>query len=169
MSQVASFIDESAIYAALDEGKRAVSRDTVEAIIQKAWQAHGLTLPVMANIPQFYDFDVRGRGVFAPMTSMMFRDFPARVPGVVFGGAYQMVSAATDVSNWHNAHAINSEHCGRPARTSQALQILKGIADAGMSVTAIRCGIGVLSVWEYGLLRMRPFCPAELDYNGYFP
>jgi len=46
--QVASFINESAIYAALEEGKRAVSRDTVEAIIKKAADAHGLTLPEVA-------------------------------------------------------------------------------------------------------------------------
>jgi beta-galactosidase len=70
------------------------------------YAAHGLTLPVMANIPQFYDFDVRGRGVFAPMTSMMFRDFPARVPGVMFGGAYQM--RRLDHENFHDI-AITTE------------------------------------------------------------
>jgi beta-galactosidase len=68
--------------------------------------AHGLTLPVMANIPQFYDFDVRGRGVFAPMTSMMFRDFPAVVPGVMLGGAYQM--RRLDHENFHDI-AITTE------------------------------------------------------------
>jgi beta-galactosidase len=70
------------------------------------YAAHGLTLPVTANIPQFYDFDVRGRGVFAPMTSMMFRDFPAEVPGVMFGGAYQM--RRLDHENFHDI-AITTE------------------------------------------------------------
>ncbi len=55
MPQIASFIDEAAIYAALDEGKRAVSRDTVEAIIKKAWQAHGLTLSEVAVLLNTYD------------------------------------------------------------------------------------------------------------------
>ena len=70
------------------------------------YRAHGLTLPVMANIPQFYDFDVRGRGVYAPMTSMMFRDFPAEVPGVILGGAYQM--RRLDYENFHDI-AITTE------------------------------------------------------------
>jgi len=64
------------------------------------YAAHGLSLPVAANIPQFYDFDVRGRGVFAPMTSMMFRDFPTQVPGVMLGGAYQM--RRLDYENFHD-------------------------------------------------------------------
>ena len=55
MPQVASFIDESAIYAALEEGKRAVSRDTVEAIIKKAADAHGLTLPEVAVLLNTHD------------------------------------------------------------------------------------------------------------------
>ena len=76
------------------------------ASLHARYAAHGLTLPVMANIPQFYDYDVRGRGVFAPMTSMMFRDFPARVPGVVLGGAYQI--RRLDHENFHDI-AITSE------------------------------------------------------------
>lgn len=55
MSQVASFIDEKAIFAALDEGKRAVSRDNVEAIIQKASGANGLTLPEVAVLLNVHD------------------------------------------------------------------------------------------------------------------
>jgi beta-galactosidase len=70
------------------------------------YRAHGLELPVLANIPQFYDFDVRGRGVFAPMTTLMFREFPARVPRVVFGGAYQM--RRLDHENAHDI-AITTE------------------------------------------------------------
>ena len=48
MFQTASFIDEAAIAAALEEGRKAVSRDAVEAIIKKAGEAHGLTLPEVA-------------------------------------------------------------------------------------------------------------------------
>jgi len=70
------------------------------------YRAHGLELPVLANIPQFYDFDVRGRGVYAPMTSMMFRDFPAVVPGVLLGGAYQM--RRLDYENFHDI-AVTTE------------------------------------------------------------
>ncbi len=76
------------------------------ATLHARYEAHGLTLPVLANIPQFYDFDVRGRGVYAPMTTMMFRDFPARVPGVLLGGAYQM--RRLDYENFHDI-AITTE------------------------------------------------------------
>lgn len=55
MFQTASFIDETAIYAALEEGKRAVSRDAVEAIIKKASGAHGLTLPEVAILLNVHD------------------------------------------------------------------------------------------------------------------
>lgn len=64
------------------------------------YEAHGLKLPVLSNIPQFYDFDVRGRGVYAPMTTMMFREFSKRVPNTVFGGAYQM--RRLDYENFHD-------------------------------------------------------------------
>lgn len=70
------------------------------------YRVHGLELPVLANIPQFYDFDVRGRGVYSPMTSMMFRQFKARAPEVVLGGAYQM--RRLDYENFHDI-AITSE------------------------------------------------------------
>ena len=55
MPQIASFIDETAIFAALEEGKRAVSRDSVEAIIAKAADAHGLTLPEVAVLLNTHD------------------------------------------------------------------------------------------------------------------
>jgi 2-iminoacetate synthase len=54
----ASFIDENAIFAALEEGKRAVSRDAVEAIIKKAEQAHGLTLPEVAVLLNVHDAEL---------------------------------------------------------------------------------------------------------------
>ena len=46
--QTASFIDETAIYAALEKGKRRASRDDAEAIIKKAALADGLTLEEVA-------------------------------------------------------------------------------------------------------------------------
>jgi len=61
---------------------------------------HGVNVPVIANIPQFYDFDVRGRGVYSPMTTLMFRDFSKYVPDVIFGGAYQM--RRLDYENFHD-------------------------------------------------------------------
>ena len=91
------------------------------------YAAHGLALPVTANIPQFYDFDVRGRGVFAPMTSMMFRDFPAHVPGTVFGGAYQM--RRLDYENFHDI-----------ALTTEVLRMIGG-PDAPVMCAELQTGI----------------------------
>ncbi len=55
MTQVADFINEKAIHAALEEGKRAVSREAVEAIIKKAGEANGLTLPEVAVLLNVHD------------------------------------------------------------------------------------------------------------------
>jgi len=63
-------------------------------------RTHKITVPVVANIPQFYDFDVRGRGIYSPMTTSMFRDFPLYVPDVIFGGAYQ--PRRLDFDNFHD-------------------------------------------------------------------
>jgi len=63
-------------------------------------RAHQINLPVVANIPQFYDFDVRGRGIYSPMTTSMFRDFPIYVPEVIFGGAYW--PRRLDYDNFHD-------------------------------------------------------------------
>ncbi|MFH1259118.1 MAG: beta-galactosidase [Elusimicrobiota bacterium] len=59
-----------------------------------------ITLPLIANIPQFYDFDVRGRGVYSPMTTSFYRNFPDYVGPVVMGGAYQM--RRLDYENFHD-------------------------------------------------------------------
>jgi beta-galactosidase len=60
----------------------------------------GIDVPLLCNIPQFYDYDIRGRGNWAPMTTSMFRDFPILTPGLVFGGAYQM--RHLDFENFHD-------------------------------------------------------------------
>jgi len=65
------------------------------------YKEQGIQLPVIANIPQFYDFDVRGRGVYSPMTTIMFKEFTRYVPNVIFGGAYQMREL-----DWENFHDI---------------------------------------------------------------
>jgi beta-galactosidase len=64
------------------------------------YKKHNIQLPVIANIPQFYDFDVRGRGVYSPMTTIMFSYFKQEVKDVIFGGAYQ--TRRTDYDNFHD-------------------------------------------------------------------
>ena len=71
------------------------------AALHQMAQEHGLRGPFSANIPHFYDYDVRGRGLYAPLTTSLFRDFGARVPGLVFGGAYQPRRV-----DWDNFHDI---------------------------------------------------------------
>lgn len=68
--------------------------------LYKIIKSFGIEIPVVANIPQFYDFDVRGRGVYSPMTTLMFREFTKYVPMVIFGGAYQM--RRLDYDNFHD-------------------------------------------------------------------
>ncbi len=48
-----------------------------------------VTLPVLANIPQIYDYDVKGRGNMGIMTTSMFKKFPDYAEDLLFGGAYQ--------------------------------------------------------------------------------
>lgn len=106
------------------------------------YRRQGLTLPVMANIPQFYDFDVRGRGVFAPMTAMMFREFSARVPEVVLGGAYQM--RRLDHENFHDI-AVTSE-------------VMRMISAPGAPV--------VCAELQTGIMRDRPrLYPQDVELN----
>ncbi len=50
---------------------------------------HNISLPVIANIPQIYDYDVKGRGNMGIMTTSMFKKFPKYVSNIIFGGAYQ--------------------------------------------------------------------------------
>ena len=60
----------------------------------------GIDVPLFCNIPQFYYYDIRGRGNWAPMTTSMFRDFPLLTPELIFGGAYQM--RHLDFENFHD-------------------------------------------------------------------
>ncbi len=52
-------------------------------------KSHKIELPVIANIPQIYDYDVKGRGNMGIMTTSMFKNFGKYVKDVIFGGAYQ--------------------------------------------------------------------------------
>ncbi|MFC2048871.1 beta-galactosidase [Elusimicrobiota bacterium] len=61
----------------------------------------GILTPVIANIPQFIDFDTRGRGLASPMTSSFYRYIPDKVSNIIFGGAYQM--RRLDYENFHDA------------------------------------------------------------------
>ncbi|MEW5694187.1 MAG: beta-galactosidase [Candidatus Hydrogenedentota bacterium] len=74
----------------------------------------GITVPVISNIPQFYDFDVRGRGIYATLTTTMFDRFVKKVKDVVFGGAYQM--RRLDYENYHDismASSVIKMICGK--------------------------------------------------------
>ena len=66
----------------------------------------GIEVPLVANIAQFMDFDVYGRGLSSPMTSSMFRNFPLKVDNLIMGGAYQM--RRLDYENFHDV-AITTE------------------------------------------------------------
>jgi beta-galactosidase len=60
----------------------------------------GINTPVIANIPQFIDFDVRGRGFASPMTTSFYKYIPEKARNIVFGGAYQM--RRMDYENFHD-------------------------------------------------------------------
>lgn len=60
----------------------------------------GIVVPLSANAPQFYDYDMRGRGVYSPMTTSLYRDFSVLAPRTVFGGAYQI--RRLDFDNFHD-------------------------------------------------------------------
>jgi beta-galactosidase len=68
--------------------------------LETAARGRGIEVPVSANIPHFYDFDVRGRGIYSPLTTSLFRDFTRKTSGIVFGGAYQ--PRRIDWDNFHD-------------------------------------------------------------------
>jgi len=103
-------------------------------------RTHKVNVPVIANIPQFYDFDVRGRGIYSPMTTSMFRDFPLYVPQVIFGGAYW--PRRLDYDNFHDI-ILSTE-------------VVKMVSSP--DVPAICCEL------QTGILRGRPrIHPADVD------
>ncbi len=74
--------------------------------LAKTARSLGIEVPLVANIAQFADFDVYGRGIFSPMTSSMFKDFPRKIKDLVIGGAYQM--RRLDYENFHDI-AVTTE------------------------------------------------------------
>ncbi|MBI3012129.1 MAG: beta-galactosidase, partial [Elusimicrobia bacterium] len=102
---------------------------------------HAITVPLSANAPQFYDYDVRGRGVFSPMTTSLYQDFSRLNPGTVFGGAYQM--RRLDFENFHDI-VITSE-------------VTKLLDDAAPTICA---------ELQTGVMRDRPrLYPQDVDLN----
>ena len=89
----------------------------------------GVRTPVLANIPQFYDYDLRGRGIYSPTTTIKFGKFAEKVPGVIFGGAYQM--RRLDYENFHDI-AITTA-------------VVKSITPEGSPVVCAELQTGVLS------------------------
>ena len=64
-------------------------------------QESKINLPVVANIPMFWDYNICARGNQGLMTTMQFRDFIKFTPHIIFGGAYQMRNLNFD--NFHDA------------------------------------------------------------------
>ena len=60
-----------------------------------------INLPLVANIPMFWDYNICARGNHGLMTILQFRDFTKFTPNIIFGGAYQMRSLNFD--NFHDA------------------------------------------------------------------
>lgn len=60
------------------------------ASLAKRVKDEGINAPLIANIPMFWDYNLCARANHGIMTSLQFRNFAKRVPGVIFGGAYQM-------------------------------------------------------------------------------
>lgn len=131
----------------------------------------GIDVPLFCNIPQFYDYDVRGRGNWAPMTTSMFRDFPLLTPGLVFGGAYQM--RHLDFENFHDValttevtRLLNSVHV-------ESESAYKSPSEAGRLPSAPRYRVErtsqvpvVCAELQTGIMRDRPrLYPQQVHLN----
>lgn len=88
----------------------------------------GINTPVVANIPQFIDFDVRGRGFASPMTASFYRYIPEKIRNIVFGGAYQM--RRIDYENFHDVCI--------------ATQVLKALTDYSNPVVCAELQTGIM-------------------------
>jgi len=64
-----------------------------------------INLPIVANIPQFLDYDLCGRAYQGITTTTMFRDFKKRIKNIIFGGAYQ--TRRCDFENFHDIVIMN--------------------------------------------------------------
>jgi beta-galactosidase len=107
----------------------------------------GIEVPLIANIPMFWDFDMRGRGLQSPLTVSLFSRFAERVPGVSLGGAYQMRRL-----DHENSHDI--------AIATEMVQSALGAADAPSRGAALCVEL------QTGVLCDRPrLYPSDIDLN----
>lgn len=97
--------------------------------LAKRARAEGIHVPLIANIPQFYDYDTSGRGLQGLMTTLMFRDFSKLVPEVIFGGAYQM--RRLNFENFHDIGLIT--------------EMVKMIASPGIPSICAELQVGVMT------------------------
>ena len=130
IKQPTNKLEEGNLHCMLDWGDYykeyyAVYFEKLHSMVKKM----GVRTPVLANIPQFYDYDLRGRGIYSPTTTIKFGKFAEKVPGVIFGGAYQM--RRLDYENFHDI-AITSA-------------VVKSITPEGSPVICAELQTGVLS------------------------
>jgi len=130
LKQPANTLEQENLRCLLDWGDYykeyyAVYFATLHAMVKKL----GVRTPVLANIPQFYDYDLRGRGIYSPTTTIKFGKFAEKVSGVIFGGAYQM--RRLDYENFHDI-AITTA-------------VVRSITPEGSPVVCAELQTGVLS------------------------
>jgi beta-galactosidase len=130
IKQPANKLDENSLRCLLDWGDYykeyyAVYFEKLHAMARKL----GVRTPVLANIPQFYDYDLRGRGIYSPTTTIKFGKFAEKVPGVIFGGAYQM--RRLDYENFHDIGITSA--------------VVRSITPAASPVVCAELQTGVLS------------------------
>jgi beta-galactosidase len=65
------------------------------------FQSNKIKLPLIANIPMFWDYNICARANQGLMTVLQFRDFIKFTPHIIFGGAYQMRNL--NFENFHDA------------------------------------------------------------------
>ena len=70
------------------------------SLVQRV-QNSKIKLPLVANVPMFWDYNICARGNQGLMTMMQFKDFIKFTPHVIFGGAYQMRNL--NFENFHDA------------------------------------------------------------------
>ncbi len=71
-----------------------------EFLARLAREKHGLETALSANIAQYVDFNMYGRGWESMANTNVFREFASQVPQVIFGGAFQM--RHLDFENFHD-------------------------------------------------------------------
>jgi beta-galactosidase len=92
-------------------------------------RAHGLKTAVSANIAQFVDFNMCGRGWESLANTTVFRDFPKKVPDIIFGGAFQM--RHLDFENFHDIVFT--------------VESLKSITNPGIPANCAELQVGVIN------------------------